>query len=64
MVADEAGDSAPAPRGLVKFGFAGTGLWHALDTIRAGPAGRGVVPVAPLLTATVKFFSAPYAGLG
>jgi bifunctional non-homologous end joining protein LigD len=45
------------PRGIVKFGFAGMGLWQVLDTIRTGPPGRGgVVPVKPLLIATVKFF--------
>jgi len=43
--------------GLVKFGFAGKGLWPVLDSIRAGPATRGgLVPVEPLLIADAKFF--------
>jgi bifunctional non-homologous end joining protein LigD len=53
--ATPAGDLVP--RGIVKFGFAGLGLWQALDVIRGGPAGRGgVIPVRPMLSARVKFF--------
>ena len=56
-VAEETATRDLVPRGLVKFGFAGMGLWQAIDVIRTGPAGRGgVVPVKPLLSATVKFF--------
>lgn len=54
-VAEETATGELIPCGLVKFGFAGMGLWQALDVIRTGPAGR-VVPVKPLLWATVKFF--------
>jgi len=47
------GDLVPA--GQVRFGLAGKGLWQALD--RAGPAERaGIVPVKPMLIATIKFF--------
>jgi bifunctional non-homologous end joining protein LigD len=56
-VAEEADAGELRPAGLVKFGFAGLGLWQALDVIRAGPAGRGgVIPVRPMLSAKVKFF--------
>jgi hypothetical protein len=41
----------------VKFGFAGKGLWEALDMIRGGPTSRsGVVPLKPLLMATIRYF--------
>ena len=30
--------------GQVRFGFAGKGLWSELDTLRVGPARKGVVP--------------------
>jgi bifunctional non-homologous end joining protein LigD len=57
VVADETAVGELVPRGLVKFGFTRMDLWKVLDTIRAGPSGRGgIVPVKPLLKATVKFF--------
>jgi len=31
----------PRPIGQVRFGFAGKGLWHTLDGLRAGPTPRG-----------------------
>jgi hypothetical protein len=40
----------------VRFGFAGRGLWGELDGRRAGPATKGIVPIAPLLPAEIKFF--------
>ena len=53
--ATPAGDLVP--RGVVKFGFAGKGLWEPLSAIRSGPAGRGgVAPVKPLLSGAFKFF--------
>jgi ATP-dependent DNA ligase len=42
--------------GKVRFGFAGKGLWSALDPLRAGAARDGVVPVKPELWFTVKYF--------
>ena len=38
-VAEEGAAGALEPRGLVKFGFAGLGLWQALDVIRTGRRG-------------------------
>jgi bifunctional non-homologous end joining protein LigD len=56
-VAEEGPAGGLEPRGIVKFGFAGKGLWEPLSAIRSGPPGRGgIVPVKPLLSATVKFF--------
>ena len=39
-----------------RFGCAGKGLWSELDRLRAGPSRKGVVPVEPVLRASVKFF--------
>jgi bifunctional non-homologous end joining protein LigD len=56
-VAEMTEPGALVPRGLVKFGLAGKGLWEALDMIRAGPASRsGVVPVKPMLITTIRCF--------
>jgi hypothetical protein len=44
------------PAGQVRFGFAGKGLWHALDALRAGPPRHGIVPVQPRLQALIKYF--------
>jgi hypothetical protein len=42
--------------GTVKFGFAGKGLWHTFDRLRAGPPRNGFIPVQLGLVAEVKFF--------
>jgi bifunctional non-homologous end joining protein LigD len=42
--------------GQVRFGLAGTGLWHVLDRLRAGPGRKGFVPVRIELQAQVKYF--------
>jgi hypothetical protein len=42
--------------GQVRFGFAGKGLWSELDRLRAGPSRKGVVPIEPVLRASIKFF--------
>jgi len=44
------------PAGLVRFGFTGKDLWHALDALRAGPPRHGIVPVQPRLQALIKYF--------
>ena len=45
------------PVGQVRFGFAGKGLWPALDRMRAGPRPRGgFIPVKLGLMAEVKYF--------
>ena len=44
------------PAGQVRFGFAGRGLWGELDQRRAAPATGGIFPIAPLLSAEIKFF--------
>ena len=42
---------------MVGFGFAGKGLWPALDALRAGPRQRGgFIPVKLGLMAEVKYF--------
>jgi hypothetical protein len=46
----------PRPAGQVRFGFAGKGLWHELDRLRAGPPRKGVIPVRLGLVAEIKFF--------
>ena len=38
-------DGMLCPAGSVQFGFAGKGLWHTLDRLRAGPARKGIIPV-------------------
>jgi ATP-dependent DNA ligase len=38
-------DGVLRPVGQVRFGFAGKGLWHLLDKLRADPARKGFVPV-------------------
>ena len=48
------GDLAYA--GQVRFGLAGKGLWSELDRLRAGPARKGVVPIEPVLRASIRFF--------
>ena len=40
----------------MRFGFAGRGLWGELDRRRAGAAVSGIVPIAPLMPAEIKFF--------
>lgn len=56
-IAEMSEPGALVPRGLVKFGLAGKGLWGALDMIRDGPATRsGFVPVKSLLIATIRYF--------
>jgi bifunctional non-homologous end joining protein LigD len=55
FVAEERnGDLAYA--GQVRFGFAGKGLWSELDRLRAGPSRKGVVPIEPVLRASIRFF--------
>jgi bifunctional non-homologous end joining protein LigD len=55
FVAEERnGDLAYA--GQVPFGFAGKGLWSELDRLRAGPSRKGVVPIEPVLRASIRFF--------
>lgn len=49
-------DGTLKPAGQARFGFAGKGLWHALDKLRAGPARKRVVPLQPGLVAQVKYF--------
>jgi len=45
------------PAGTVKFGLAGKGLRHRLDTLHLGLSSRsGFVPVRPKLVARVKYF--------
>src|SRR5262249_21382309 len=51
-----AGAETMRPAGQVRFGFAGKGLWHTLDRLRAGPAQKGYIPIRPGLLAEVKFF--------
>src|SRR3954464_8062850 len=41
------------PAGQARFGFAGKGLWHVLDKLRADPGRMGFVPVRPWLVAEV-----------
>ena len=50
------------PAGQVRFGFAGKGLWHVLDNLRAEPSRKGFVPVQLGLVATVKYFGRYTAG--
>lgn len=50
------------PRLVVRFGFAGKGLWHTLERLRAGPVQKGFVPVQLGLTARVKYFGRYKAG--
>ena len=38
-------DGVLRPAGQVRFGFAGKGLWHKMDRLRAGPARKGFIPV-------------------
>jgi len=55
FVAEERnGDFAYA--GQVRFGFVGKGLWSELDRLRAGPSKKGVVPIEPVLGASIRFF--------
>lgn len=49
-------DGVLQPAGQVRFGFAGKGLWHTLDRLRAGPAHKGFNPVQLGLVAKVKYF--------
>jgi bifunctional non-homologous end joining protein LigD len=49
-------DGVLHPAGQVRFGFAGKGLWHLLDKLRAGPAQKGFIPVQLGLVAEVKYF--------
>ena len=52
------------PVGQVRFGFAGKGLWPALDALRAGPRQRGgFIPVRLGVTAEVKYFGRFKGGL-
>ena len=44
------------PAGQVRFGFAGKGLWQALDALRDGAARNRIVPVPPRLQARIKYF--------
>ena len=45
------------PVGQVRFGFAGKGLWHTLDALRAGPRRKGgFISVRRGLMAEVKYF--------
>ena len=54
-VAEEVdGDLKPA--GQIRYGFAGKGLWGALDSLRSGPVRKGIISVPPFLRASVKFF--------
>ena len=55
-------DGLLRPAGQVRFGFAGKGLWHELNRLRAGPPRRGFIPVRPGLLATVKYFGRYKAG--
>src|SRR3954469_24582383 len=55
-------DGALHPAGQVRFGFAGKGLWHLLDKLRAEPSRKGFVPVKLALAATVKYFGRYKAG--
>ena len=50
------------PAGQARFGFAGKGLWHLLDKLRAEPSRKGFVPVKLALVATVKYFGRYKAG--
>jgi bifunctional non-homologous end joining protein LigD len=50
------------PAGQVRFGFAGKGLWSALDALRSGPTRKRFVPVEPTLSADIKFFGRYKAG--
>ena len=52
----EARDGVLRPAGQVRFGFAGKGLWHVLDRLRAGPPRNGLIPVRLGLVAEIKFF--------
>ena len=52
----EARDGVLRPAGQVRLGFAGKGLWHVLDRLRAGPPRKGVIPVRLGLVAEIKFF--------
>jgi hypothetical protein len=49
-------DGVLHPAGQVRFGFAGKGLWHTLDRLRAGRPQKGFIPVQLGLLAEVKFF--------
>jgi bifunctional non-homologous end joining protein LigD len=49
-------DGVLRPAGQVRFGFAGKGLWHVLDRLRAGPPRNGLIPVRLGLVAEIKFF--------
>jgi bifunctional non-homologous end joining protein LigD len=55
-------DGVLCPAGSVQFGFAGKGLWHTLDRLRAGPPQKAVVPVELGLVASVKHFGRYKAG--
>ena len=55
-------DGLLCPAGQVRFGFAGRGLWHTLDKLRAGPARKGFIPVQLGFFAKVKFFGRHKAG--
>ena len=57
-----AGEAHVHPRGQVRFGLAGKGLWHTLDGLRAGPVQKGFIPVQLGLLAEVKFFGRYKAG--
>jgi bifunctional non-homologous end joining protein LigD len=48
-------DDELRPAGQVRWGFAGKGLWDTLDALRDGSAQGGIMPVAPVLSANVKF---------
>jgi hypothetical protein len=54
-VAEERG-GVLRPLGQVRFGLAGKGLWHTLDSIRTGPVRNGFIPVWLGLRAEVKYF--------
>ena len=52
------------PVGQVRFGFAGKGLWHTLDALRAGPRRKGgFIPVRLGLMAEIKYFGRFKGGL-
>ena len=51
------------PAGQVRFGFAGRGLWHELDARRTGSATKRIVPIAPAIAASIKFFGRYKSGL-
>jgi hypothetical protein len=55
FVAEDRGGELVAA-GQVRFGFAGKGLWQALDMLRDRPVRNGIVPVPPQLQVRVKYF--------